>query len=263
MPSPFPGMDPYLEDPGLWPDVHTTFINIAREFITPQLRPKYYARIEERVYISDDQDPGRPYLVPDLRISEEPGRELLSAWRNGSAIQAAEPETLVTLLEEEIHEPHIEVVDRESRQVVTVIEMVSPSNKVPGSRGRDSYQKKRGEVMQSPSHWMEIDLLRLGTPSVPKLGPPYDYVVHLSRVERRPSGSVWRIFLPQSLPVVLVPLKSGDPDVFLDLQQVLTTAYDRAAYDATIDYTQPPKVPLSKEYAIWADELLRSKGLRQ
>ncbi len=182
--------------------------------------------------------------------------------RNGSDVQIAEPEVLVTLLDDEIHEDRIEIRDREKHDVVTVMEVLSPSNKVPNSRGRGSYQNKRVDVMNSPSHWLEIDLLRSGYPSVPRLGPPYDYVVHLSRADRRPKGFVWRIFLPRRLPIIAVPLKAGDADVPLDLQTVIDQAYFRAGYDRTINYQKPPRIPLSDEYSKWADELLRSKGLR-
>src|SRR5437588_11017414 len=167
MPSPFPGMDPYLEDSGLWPDVHNSFLVAARELLTQGVRPKYFVRLEERIYVSGDDDPGRPVLIPDLRIGDRPefaGLELSAAPIDGVAV--AEPETFVTLLDQEIHEPRMEVVDRETHQVITVIELLSPSNKVLGSEGRRSYQEKRDEVLHSPSHWVEIDLLRTGALTV-------------------------------------------------------------------------------------------------
>ena len=108
MPSPFPGMDPYLEHPGRWPDVHHRLISIASDLLTAQLRPKYCVRVEERVYL-----------------------------------------IATTLFEEEIHEARLEVIDRELRSAVTVIEVLSPTNKYPGSRGQKSYQEKRFEVSDS------------------------------------------------------------------------------------------------------------------
>src|SRR5437763_15475627 len=110
MPSPFPGMDPYLEEPGLWPDVHHRLISFAALSLTQQLRPKYYARIEERTYISDEKD----------------------------------------LIEAEIHEPALKVIERASRTVFAVIEILSPTNKFPTSRGWQSYEQKRHEIMHSP-----------------------------------------------------------------------------------------------------------------
>ncbi len=266
MPSPFPGMDPYLEDPGLWPDVHHEIISVARELLSGQLRPKYYVRVEERVYVSDEDDPGRRVIAPDLRVVERPG------WGGGpfepggtATLEVAEPVEVTSLFEEEIHEARLEIIDREQRQVVTVIEVVSPTNKHPGARGQDSYRQKRQEVLSSPSHWVEIDLLRAGTPLVLReMLPPCEYTVHVSRVERRPKGKaqVWPIRLTQRLPVIPIPLRPGDEDGKLDLQQVLATAYDRAGYDLEIDYRAEPVPPLAGELAAWADGLLRGKGLR-
>src|SRR3712207_6165152 len=111
MPSPFPGMDPYLEDPGLWPDVHHEFISVAREFLNRQLRPKYYVRVEERVYISDENDPGRRVMVPDLRIAERPGQGGRPFQPGGGGgVQVAEPVIATTLIEEEIREARLEVI---------------------------------------------------------------------------------------------------------------------------------------------------------
>jgi hypothetical protein len=144
-----------------------------------------------------------------------------------------------------------------------VIELISPTNKVPGSRGQTSYQQKRREVLSSPSHWVEIDLLRGGLSFVLReVLPPCEYTVHVSRVERRPKGKVWPIRLSQRLPLVPIPLRPTDPDAPLDLQQVLSTAYDRAAYELEINYRPDPVPPLAAAEAAWADELLRGKGLR-
>ena len=262
MPSPFPGMDPYLEEPGLWPDVHHGLISEMQAQLNRHLRPKYHVRIEERVYISDENDPGRKMIVPDLRIAErlEPRGHQEQGDTGGLAI--AEPLVCTTLIEDEIHEARLEVIDRHHQQVVTVIEVLSPSNKVAGSRGRESYEAKRRELMTSPSHLVEIDLLRAGEAiHTRELLPPADYIVHVSRKDGRPKGLVWPILLTQRLPVISIPLSPGDADSGLDLQAVLDTAYDRAAYDLEIDYRVPPNPPLKNETALWADALLRAKGL--
>ena len=140
-------------------------------------------RIEQRVYISDETDVGRPVMVPDLRIAYRPGHEG-SAFvpGGGTAVEVAEPIEAITMIEEEIRESYIEIVDRVDRSVVTVIEILSPTNKVAGSRGRESYDRKRLEVMKSPTSLVEIDLLRTGLP-IPVYGgiPPHEYLVHVSR----------------------------------------------------------------------------------
>ena len=266
MPSPFPGMDPYLEDPGLWPDVHHRLITVAAELLTEQLRPKYYARIEERIYSSDEHDPARHVLAPDLRIV--PARSSGGATAYGAppatGAATADPVEVTTLIEDEIHESRIEVIDRSRRAVVAVIEILSPANKIFGARGRESYEQKREELMRSPSHFIEIDLLRAGAGFSPyEALPAHDYRVHLSRVQRRPRGLLWPIRMDQRLPVIPVPLHGTDPDGWLDLQAVLNAAYDRAGYDLELRYDQPPPAPaLSPAQAQWVDMLLREKGCR-
>jgi Protein of unknown function (DUF4058) len=176
-----------------------------------------------------------------------------------------EPVVATTWFEEEVHEAFLQVIDGVSRDVVTVIEFLSPVNKRRGSPGRESFEQKRREVMHSPSHWVEIDLLRgrrmLRVP-IPKKTGPHEYLVHVSRQSQRPRGVLWPIRLFQRLPVISIPLRSGDPDTRLDLQAVLDATYDRAGYDLEIDYRKEPRPPLKTELASWADQLLRSKGLR-
>jgi hypothetical protein len=257
-------MDPYLEEPGLWPDVHHELISEIRALLTSQLRPKYYVRIEERVYISDETDPGRKVIIPDVRIADRPewggGRFPLV---EGGALAVAESIEVTSLFDDEIHEARLEVIDREQRQVVTVIEIISPTNKVAGSRGQASYLQKRQEVMDSPSHMVEIDLLRAGDPlNFRELLPAHDYLVHVSIRQGRPRARAWPILLQQRLPVVAIPLRPEDKDAPLDMQQVLSAVYDRAGYEMSINYQNEPNPPLHGENAEWAANLLREKGLR-
>ncbi|SIO59063.1 Protein of unknown function [Singulisphaera sp. GP187] len=264
MPSLFPGLDPYLEESRLWLDVHHGLISEIQATLNRQLRPKYHVRVEERVYISDENDPGRAGLIPELRIAGRPGQEgSASAPTRGLALNVAEPIVVTTLIEEEIHEARLEIIDRAQHLVVTVIEILSPTNKVAGSRGRTSFEQKRREVMNSPSHWVEIDLLRGGIPLfIREIIPACDYFIHISETTRRPRGLLWQIDLSQRLPSVPIPLRPEDPEVRLDLQAVLEHVYDRAAYDMAIDYKTDPVPPLNKERAAWADQLLKEKGLR-
>ncbi len=109
---------------------------------------------------------------------------------------------------------------------------------------------------------VEIDLLRDGDPlPFQEAAPPHDYLVHVSVRELRPQGRAWPILLPQRLPVVEVPLRPEDPPAPLDLQQVLTTVYDRAGYDLSLNYRAEPNPPLIGVNAEWARNLLREKGL--
>ncbi len=266
MPSPFPGMDPYLERPSLWLDVHATLITEIRAALNAQLRPKYVARTELRVYLSDQDDSGRNVIIPDIRVVET-----LDSWRHGtsqqfeqlSGVVVAEPVEATTLLDEEIEEAFLEIRNVETHEVVTVIEVVSPTNKTPGARGRDSYRRKRNEVMRSTAHYVEIDLLRGGEAVITgDFVPQADYHVHVSRVERRPKGSVWPIQLPDRLPVISIPLRSPDPDATLDLQTVLNKVYDDFGYELDTDYTREPISSFPPKYREWTDKLLHNKGLR-
>ena len=262
MHSPFPGMDPYLENPGLWPDVHHGLISEIQASLNRQLRPRYHVRIEERVYISDENDAGRKVIIPDLKIVDHDPTVHASNLVTPASVSVAEPILLTTLIDDEIHEPRLEIIDIQSQTVVTVIELLNPTNKIAGSRGRASYEQKRREIMTSSSHFVEIDLLRGGDHlHTRELLPPADYTVHVSRKDTRPRGYVWPILLPQRLPVINIPLSDDDKDASLDLQAVLSSAYERAAYDLIIDYRSQPEPPLVGANAKWATDLLVDKGL--
>ncbi len=257
MPSPFPGMDPYLESPAIWPDVHHNLITEIQSVLNPRLRPRYVARVELRVYISDDDDPGREALVPDVRVEKSPRRKGVKKSKAEPALAIAEPLIVPGLLDEEIREAYLKITHLESDTLVTIIEVLSPTNKIRGSRGRASFMEKRRDVLTSEVHWVEIDLLRAGAPSVthPPLVPS-DYRVLVSRAGQRTRARYWPISVRQALPVIGIPLRGKDPDVPLDLGGVLRTVYDRAAYDVSLDYRRDPEPPLEAEDAAWARELL-------
>ncbi len=268
MPSPFPGMDPYLEKPSRWPGVHHNFITVAQGLLTSQLRPKYIVRVEERVYIADEYDDPRrrQFRIPDVEVAVRSEWENTGFKPDGGELESPddlEPVVATTWFEEEIHQAFLNVIDVESRDVVTVIEILSPTNKIPGAHGRESYDRKFQEVMYSTSHLVEIDLLR-GSRNVPlpRTIGPHEYLIHISRKGVRPRGHLYPLRLPRRLRPIPIPLKKGDPDARLDLQALIEQTYDRAGYDLEIDYKQEPEPPLSADMAAWADQLLRSKGLR-
>lgn len=169
------------------------------------------------------------------------------------------PRRIATVLPESIPHVTIEIRDVASRRLVTAIEVLSPYNK--RGEGRDEYLEKRGRVLQSTAHLLEIDLLRKGlrVPMQEPL-PPGHYFVFVGRAEERPVTNVWAIALDQSLPgEIPVPLLRGDPEVILDLQQAFTNVYDVASYDLAVDYTKPPEIPLEPKEAAWAADLLRQR----
>jgi hypothetical protein len=256
-------MDPYLEDPALWPDVHLELISAIRESLVRQLRPRYSVRVEERVYVSDETDPGRRVLVPDVRVRESGGRGPRRAKvAVGGGIDLAEAVEVTELVNQEIREARLAVIDVADRSLVTMIEVISPSNKVKGSAGRRAYLKKRREVVASSVHLVEIDLLRRGAPVFAGMRlPEYDYSVFVSRSSGAEGGRrawVWPRKLAQALPVVPVPLRGADEYASLDLRGALDAAYDRAGYDLEIDYGKPPIPKLSQADAKWARRILRA-----
>ncbi|MDB5355325.1 MAG: hypothetical protein JWN24_1778 [Phycisphaerales bacterium] len=259
MPSPFPGMDPYLENPALWPDVHTRLINVASEFLLAALRPKYFVQIDERLYVADEFDEARSVIVPDIHIREIESSESGTA-RGGVAIEPGielEPASRL-----EIHESRIEIVDREQQRVVTVVEILSPANKVKGSAGHKSYDEKKREVLSSETNLVEIDLLRAGSPIVSRPGIQFDYVAQVWRwTGRNHRRWVWPMRMAQRLKTIPIPVRRGDADAALDLQSVLNTAYDRAGYDLRVDYQVEPIPPLRDENAEWARQIVA--GSRQ
>jgi hypothetical protein len=263
MPISFPGMDPYLEAPGLWPDVHDELISSIRNQLNQRLPEHYHARTRERVYITDETDPGRQFLIPDVhvRVVGPPQVDLSPA----ATAVAAEPLTVTTIVEEEIQELLVEIVDLDDDSVVTVIEVLSPSNKLPSAHGHDSYHVKRRQVMRSPVSLVEIDLLRAGqrVPIVEKL-PTCDYLVHVSRAWSRPQGTVWPIVLSQPLPAnVAIPLRETETDAVLDLQAALVETCQRGRYERAIDYRRdPPPPPLADRQRAWLHSVLTAAGLR-
>jgi hypothetical protein len=246
-------MDPYLENPYTFADFHHEMISGIRAELNRVLMPKYVVRIEERVYIADESDPENRLIVPDLKVmaSWRDAKRASGGTKNSSVatLDTIEPIVAVTFAEVEMHEYYLTIIDVESRHVVTVIEILSPFNKHGRSTGRGEYMKKRREVLLSPSHLVEIDLLRQGTSPFPRDAlPEHHYAVHVSRAESRPKGTIWPILLRHPLPVIDIPLQADDSDAKLNLQSILNDAYDRGGYEIVVDYEQPSKPPLPPEW---------------
>lgn len=263
MPSPFPGMDPYLEDPAIWPDFHLRLITYIADALQPEIRPRYHAHIGERLYVVR---PPRS-IYPDAFITRRKPARVPAGHASEATLEPDTP-VLIPLPPEEIREVYIEIIDvAHDGQVVTVIEVLSPANKTPGE-DHERYHRKQEEVLSSETNLVEIDLLRAGehTIAVPAhyLIPhqPWRYLVSIIRAGQRDQAEVYPITLRQRLPRIAIPLAEPDPDTVLDLQAVFEQCYENAAYADIIDYTADPQVPLTPEDAGWAGELLREKGLR-
>lgn len=254
MPSPFPGMNPYLEQVDVWHDFHQGFVAHLRDAVAPQIRPKYLAKIDENVYIHELSAEERHLLGrPDVAVlSNQPGT------RGTAVVDRAAPAYGHLLPQaDELRESFVEIRDRESRELITVIEVLSPTNKERGA-DRDQYVAKRRCILASHAHLVEIDLLR-GHERMPvKDMPSCDYVVMVSRYQERPRVGLWPINLRDRLPEIPIPLKYGDPDATLDLQSVLNNLYDAAGYEDYI-YRGKPQPPLGSEDATWAKSLFAGR----
>ena len=255
----FPGMDPYLEVPELWPGFHNSLIVYIRDYLRPLLRPRYIAAIEERVFV---QGPQQREFIPDVLLKQgHPPRER----GGGTTILDADEELEVQVPGLEMHESYLEILDRHTGQrVVTVLEVLSPTNKYAGP-GRDSYLTKQREVLASQAHLIEIDLLRRGphTVAVPewiaRQHASYDYLICVNRAEgMRDRFRLYPRQLRQRLPRIRVPLADSDPDVVLDVQAVLAQTYEAGSYRERLRYDRPCVPPLPTDDQAWGDELIRA-----
>jgi len=251
MPSPFPGMNPYLEQEDAWNDFRKSFIPLAANVLNAQVGPEYIVKIDERICVHDVEQETRAFLGrSDVSVASPRGAgENVS----GTAVLDAPVEIRLPLVDVE-RDPFIEIRDRRNRQLITVLELLSPSNKNPG-RDRDQYINKRDQLLAGPVHFVEIDLLR-GGPRMPMVNPPEcDYYALVSRAERRPIADFWPIRLRQPLPTIPVPLRAPRADLRLDLQAVLHRLYDAAGY-AKFIYDGDPVPPLRPDDEAWARPLV-------
>lgn len=257
MPSPFPGMDPYIEQSKLWVDFHNSLADEIRAQLNRKIRPDYFARLTpyttyEVVGISHVQ---RQSIRPDVGV-------LLREQAVGDAPQMLliEPAPVESIVENEVQVDlvSVEIYHTNDEVLVTAIEILSPVNKQPSHEAYQDYLRKRRELLRSEVHLIEIDLLRAGTrPPLHRPVPTAPYYVMLSRCNRRPYVDVWPLQLQAKLPMLPVPLLAPDPDAPLDLGAAVATVYERGGYDVQIDYRQPvPPPALTDNEATWVDEHL-------
>jgi hypothetical protein len=221
MPSPFPGMNPHLEQEDTWHDFHERFIPLVATSLGAQLRPRYIVKIDKHIYVHQLAAESRRFV----------GRADVSLARGwDQAVPETGARSATGLLEAPArvrlprvdHEQlsYVEIRDRKSRDLVTVVELLSPTNKRMGP-DREQYLAKRGEILSSPVHLIEMDLLRGGPPLPAEGRPDCDYSILVSRVELRPDADFWPIGLRERLPQIPVPVHAPDPDAQLDLQVIL------------------------------------------
>jgi hypothetical protein len=261
MKNPFPGMNPYLEEH--WRDVHTRLTIYISDQLQETLPAGLVARAEEQVSI--DEDGQRLDFRPDVQLVE-PSRvaasPVLSSAGPRSALTAvAEP--LVVLIEPEVHR-WVEIVDAGGR-VVTVIEVLSPSNKA--DEGRGVYRRKQRAYISGGVNLVEIDLLRAGERvfSIPWSEIPdrarTSYMVCVFRATQPGQREIYPLPLRQPLPALRIPLRPTDADVALELQSLVDQCFERGRY-WMLDYRRDLQPPLAPGEAQWLDQLLRKAGLR-
>ncbi len=261
MPSPFPGMNPYLENPEFWPEVHHLLISILAETLNPQVLPKYRVAIEKRVYQMNGDD-ALFVGIPDVTVEKKRTATKESQSNVAVATLPSTPVSVTVPVPLEFREGYLEVREVATKEVVTVIEVLSPSNKRPG-KGRETYEEKRREVLGSRTHLVEIDLLRGGEP-MPVSGSNIqgNYRILVSRSLSRPRADLYVFNLQDLIPTFPLPLRTEDTEPIIDLHRLLNLIYDRAGLAFAIDYSREPVPPLAATNAEWLDPLLREKQLR-
>lgn len=252
MPSPFPGMDPYLEHPRAWPNIHHRLITAIADDLAPKLLPKYQVLVEERVYQVDGQDSilGR---APDVSVGQRQRAQV-----TGAVATAPRPAgvTVTLNIPETVRQGHLEIREIATSQVITAVEVLSPTNKRPG-RGRLEYETKRATVLSRPCNLVEIDLLRQWSPlAAPQEAEPSTYRILVSPQELRPQATWYGFNLADAIPCFELPLQRGDEIPLVDLKVLLDGIYDRLGYGLVIDYAQDPVPLLGSEDAAWARDWL-------
>ncbi len=250
MPSPFPGMDPYLEGE-FWTGFHAELVIEIKRQLIPSLQPRYYPFVEKYQVKTLVSDLGVA-MEPDIAVSRVSKASMVKAKRSpaSGAVSMTLPLTV------SVPQNRIVIKDIARRTLVTVIEILSPGNKA--NPGRQRYLRKRDRILASSVHLIEIDLLRGGKrPPMVEPYPESAYTVIVSRANLRPQSEVWPIPLDSPLPTIPIPLLPGDADASLRLQDAFSHAYDLGSFKQIIHYQQPPDRPLNEKQTEWTDNLLR------
>ncbi|MEL6161749.1 MAG: DUF4058 family protein [Cyanobacteria bacterium J06623_5] len=262
----FPGMNPYLESPELWPEVHSRLMVAIADTLNPQILPKYRASIEQRVYDLDADD-SILVGIPDVTVEQRKSTalsptQLATATGKPKTVAIAEkpsePLSVVIPMPIEIKERYLEIKAVQTGEVITVVEILSPVNKRPG-KGRNTYLEKRLHVLGSLSHLVEIDLLRSHRAMPLTHGNVQsNYRILVSRSEQRPRAELYAFNLSDNIPKFQLPLKAKDVGPTIELKTLIDSVYLRAGYEVVVDYAQPPTPPLVGQEIDWFAQLQSS-----
>lgn len=254
MRSPFPGMDPYIEASGRWPDFHNRLINRISEVLVESIGERYEVSIDERIRLVRLPEDEARIIRPDAAVVDR-GVET-GGLRASGAVATVEPVAIAHAEYEEIRETRVTVLWRPDWRLVTVVEVLSPANKSPGDD--NDYLAKRLDLLRARVNLVELDLLIRGRRlSMRRPLPPADYYAILSRADRLPVADVYAWLLEHPLPTIPIPLRPGDPDFVLDLAAVFADTYRRGRYDRGIDYSVSLDLPVPEQKRRWVEERLR------
>jgi hypothetical protein len=250
-------MDPWLEDPELWPNVHNSLIIAIRDDLAPRVRSRYFVDVESRMTVltGTDQDhlyrPDVKIHTADIRLPQREGGLAVA-----ERVQAEPLHVVVPMPEDEIEETFLTIKEVPSRQHVTTIEVLSPTNKKT-KHAREEYLEKRRDLLRSGVSFVEIDLLRSGQPMPPqKAGLSFDYRILIFRPRRGRDVHLYGFSYKMMIPQIPIPLLPEDPEPSLDLNRIVHALYDRACYDVRIDYRQSPRPRLRRADQAWAASII-------
>jgi len=271
MSSPFPGMDPYIEACHLWDDFHHNLISQIHDAVAAILPKRYVVRAGERSYVMLTAKNGvdEYRMQADVTLAQKPGASSSAGQQAAVGMLEAtdvdsKPITMVALVHTDFREGFLEIREAYGdRQVVTSMEILSPSNKRFGSEGWFEYVRKRQACLSGMCHFVEIDLLHGGRRMpMDDDWPESPYYVLVCRKEKAPRCTVWPATFKQPLPPLVIPLLPPDPDLTVPIQPLIETIYARSQYDADIDYRQPLRPPLSPADQGWLHERLQEQPMR-
>ena len=257
MPSPFPGMDPYLESPSYWGDCHVNILGAIRTDLNATLPNRYAAATELYVWIHEPDAESRR-RKPDVYVSDH--GSVLSRETSVATATSATRTKIVLPPIPIMGTKYLRIVDVDNQRLVTVIELLSPANKQPGP-DRQAYLSKRNEYLAANVNVVEIDLLRRGS-RLPLGDSPMvmsDYYVLLCRAANFPQAELDTFGIRDPIPEFAIPLDPGENEPVLSLRRCLDRVYNEGRYAMKIKYDVPPKPPLEGEDATWAREMLSQR----
>ena len=259
MPSLFPGIDPYLEAQSLWEGFHQRYVTYLCDALNDRLPRDYVATLGEHLHLVELTPREAKQILPDVAILGEERKAVRGGARTKRAggTLTLEPITIpLPRVTREVRDVWIELRRPPERAPITVVEMLSPTNKL--GEGLGEYRLKRRKMLRQKVHLVEFDFL-LGGQRLPmgRALPRGDYYALVARAERRPDCDVYAWTIRDPLPPIPIPLLAPDPDVVLDLGAVFATSYERGRYARLIDYSAPLTLVRKPEDRAWAEGMAR------